>query len=288
MNRLTKQIAVVTVGCALGALAVQQGPRFLLSKKNMYETSVRTSQSTNQSTMQEDVRVKRQKYLDALLEGIAIPFCERVVYDHDGSALSNYYNSAIASISATNSYTPQPIKQALLIGFGVNSASTPDILELSGKTNSTEIFIHPRFFEDLDRGLYGSNEARNIIVAHEGHHAYQHAHGLSYFPPERMLGGLNEGKLLPAIVYGVMEVDAEGHALRRIINGEFGVSANYSNKAIADYMKGYNALMRASASGKLTALETELIIGMKLDLERYPELHNLEVPEEFYKRKEKR
>ena len=195
---------------------------------------------------------KRQYYLNNLLQGITIPYCSGVIYDHDGSKILDYLRSEMESFGIPKKELEEEIIkfQELQVKGGYYNANTPEILQLSGMNRDSKIFIGRRIFEFEELTYLTGEDIKHIIVAHEGRHVIQHAKGLGYLDREILFDSRNKGLIERKVVYEVAELDANYYGLKRILSGEFRVSKAYFEQTkhsfLLNYSKLYSVLPKSS------------------------------------------
>ena len=91
---------------------------------------------------------KRQEYLDNLLKGITIPFCDGVVYDNDGTKIVDYFVGVLKNELNASDDEAKKISVNMLSDCkeGHYDARTPQLFNIMGKDKSLKIFVGADFF----------------------------------------------------------------------------------------------------------------------------------------------
>lgn len=169
----------------------------------------------------------RQGYLDRLLAGERIPYCERVVYDHDGTKILAHMESRLRNRGHALQHIPALMQPHRAVFLGGNyQGRVPHLLEQIGEGRYTTIFLGRDTFE-VPTHLTDA-DLKHLIVAHEGRHAEQHAKGFPFMDNGALRRGLHDRRISPDAMHAVMELDANYAALQRI--GEFQTSAGRASE----------------------------------------------------------
>lgn len=184
----------------------------------------------------------RQNHLDNLFEGVEMPYCSQVIYDHTGRKVEDYLRKRIASHESDQKIIEEAIAPTKeIVKDGWFYAKTPEVFDLSGEGHKSDIFVGRRPFEESQP----DDDLKFMIAVHEHRHAEQHAKGLGalgYLDKETIIKGIEDNEINHDTLYGVGEVDAFTYELRKMHSEKSGVSIGYYNKTKRDYFMYYNGL----------------------------------------------
>lgn len=176
---------------------------------------------------------ERKEYLEELVKGAQMPYCVKVVYDHDGTAGINYLRELVSLCNATMADQEAAVRQSSLYFTNGNyDAKTPELLELAGTGRKSAIFVGRQFFENPEFRAYTANDLRHIITIHEYHHAVQHAKGLPWCSVAELKEAHNQTALGPNIIYSVYELDA--------LHADFKDITGCSERLVSDQKNTFN------------------------------------------------
>ncbi|MBI2668378.1 hypothetical protein HYX14_00910 [Candidatus Woesearchaeota archaeon] len=198
------------------------------SSADIYETRSNDSVMAISFAEAQLFPAKRQAYLDELLQGVDLPYCEAVLYDPDGSQILSYRDLQLAP--GKNSPHQNAIfleREESLFQGGQYHIYTPSIINRRGKGEHTAIFVGQKAFtSDL---FQNDEDLKAALVAHEQRHVLQYAQGMNVDQsvPPPFIDHLLEGRITLKTVYDIAELDAQQQELMRIKQGEFRVSDSY-------------------------------------------------------------
>lgn len=180
----------------------------------------------------------RQRFLDNLVAGIDIPYCDGVVYDHHGDKISGFYNRELMDAGYKKRDIANIIGQDLRsLGKGDYDLKTPDVFNAAGKSRHTKIFVGRKTFEDKDL-FADSEEIKSGILHHESRHVEQYALWMDYLPsPEDIINELDKNKMNPKLLYEICEYDATAYELQRILTGKFSLSSEFIKRRKREFVQ---------------------------------------------------
>ncbi len=219
----------------------------------------------------------RKRFLENLVDGISIPYCDGVVYDPTGKRIREWYTSELQALGLTWDNVEGALGTGLdTLNTGWYDLKTPDIPDNAGKNRHTKIFIGRKIFDS--KMFADAEEIKQSIVAHEGRHAAQYGEGLKYLPKNALVNGLNTGSINAQVVYNIYEYDANAHEIARTLAGEFKVSNDYIEKRKRVFREVdsflVNALKNASPEQEHAIRETRKAMGMQ-----FPAIRQLQASE---------
>ena len=248
-NRLTRWVvagAISFVGAGIGGYALYdnyytKNTPIAINSREIQNRSLDNLVTQSQLKTARKDPAKRQHHLNQLLEGIKIPYCSEVVYDHDGSKILEYVRSEMLFYGTPSKEISQIIKsyESIYKG-GYYDTKTPEILQLSGMNRSSKIFVGRRMYEDFVN--LEDSDLKHIFVAHESQHCLQHAKGLGYLDKNLLLDGVANGLIEKRVIYEIAELDANYHGLKRIFSGEFKVGKAYFEDTKNQYIQNHSRL----------------------------------------------
>jgi len=170
----------------------------------------------------------RQMFLDRLLINDKIPFCDGVIYDHEGNMIFDWYEKEMKSAGKKMTDVDHLLGgERSAFENGNYDIKTPDILNLSGEGRYTKIFVGRQPFESSEFISFNAQEWRNVIVNHEARHVWQYSQGLKYLPRDEVLTGLKTGEITEKFLYFIGEYDALSHEMAAAIKGKKGITPPY-------------------------------------------------------------
>ncbi len=186
----------------------------------------------------------RQTYLGQLIAGKKLPYCNSVVYDHDGSKLLEHtYQDLIRQGLDKETADKIIAVKKQQIGDGSYAAMTPHSHFTRGRGESSTIFIGRRVFE---QGIHQIEDDVAATIDHETRHAVQAAEGL---PLDYMLGDVKQaifsGMVRMDTFENIGELDAYYHLLEKIKikQGKYHVSTTYLKFVESKVIDYYNRLL---------------------------------------------
>lgn len=188
----------------------------------------------------------RQTYLDNLLTNSPLPAGVQVVYDCDGTKITDFYHQLMLyENKAARKRTIELRKRSIdEMNFGIKTI---------GKTKASEwglmprIFVGPDFF-DSNKNQLNDDDIRHIIFYHEGRHAEQFIKGpgaLGYFSTYVVSLEVKYKNINPLTEKVIMEADAMNSELKAIREGKSRVTPQLFNGLVERQKEVYNELTSA-------------------------------------------
>lgn len=254
------------------AIALAAGSGYFYRK----EITAGSRSFIGQSTFEDARRFHqyRQQFLDNLLKGIEIPFCDGVIYD-DGKKIINYYRTELKSLGITNiAHIIGPTLKDL--EGGDYDMKTPDIYNVAGQKRHTKIFVGKRVFDPRFNLYRNKEEVKAAILGHEAMHVDQHANWVEYLPLERILEGLDKKDINPGVIYILAEYDATARELNLLLQGKFKVSPEYIRERKKAFIEEGHKLTLYSRNS--SPLQKEMIMNAHQAIyNRFPELRDVSI-----------
>ena len=245
----------------------------------IYYFDLQLEKKTKSLTLEEARREpkKRQRYLEQLVRD-KIPYCSGVVYDNDGTKITEYVLSEAKRVEKSKSELSR-IKDTYLNQFngGNYDAKTPEVLELSALKENSKIFLGRELFENPIYESWTDEDIKFIISCHEARHCEQHALGLGLVENKVFIEGAKQEIIEGKVLYSLFEYDANAYALKSALNGRFNLSHNYLNLAKSNFINHGFALTLASAKTNSSQLQRELIEKLHKRVYQEPLLRDVRI-----------
>lgn len=253
---------VITVTGAVSWVGYNLYQRFLQLKEVQeqllaeHEEALQLNAATDISDALRDARknpAERQKYLDELIDINQLPFCEGVVYDHDGSKVIDYGKAQVKKLDLDDPvYRPFLEKMVQQIA-GFQLPLTPEVRErlreqmvnnmegfrqrstntnyvaivftpviMRGRGYKAKIFVSKIMFEG-DHLLPTDDEIKWGLREHEYRHVLQHTLGMNadLVLPDHISYHLLREDIHSETATYVQELDAEQQALQATQKGNY-------------------------------------------------------------------
>ena len=179
----------------------------------------------------------RPKFLAGLLPK-NIPYCRNVVYDADGSKITNYIEDKLVSLGIKKDEATKIAEQTMSGKLNKRGAGLPLISYFIGSGIYSDLFVGPRIFT----GEYNEKEISHHLLAHDGTHLRQTAIGFPYFNTNEFKDAWMKNEIRPLVVANIAELDANYQSLLRVQSGEFQVRDECMRKLFHNYKLGIASL----------------------------------------------
>ena len=241
-------------------------------------------QSSPRNISLDDARresTKRQTFLNELVKGIEIPYCDGVFYDHSGELILNYFDEEIKKTTLGKKVEVLYIgEQRKAFENGQYDVKTPSVLDRSEEGRKSPIFVGRKFFEDHSINYLTKEDMKEIIVSHEGEHVIQHALGVPNLKKEFILNAIEKDELNPTVLYHLFEYDAYSKELPRLLSKEFQASWFHFNNIKAQFILTGFGLTKSTQNA--SQLQQLLIQNIHMQTYQNPVLRDITVDSEYY------